>query len=411
MRSRVRENAAATATAGVTVVILGWLGLYGWAWTDYDDEARPAFDALVAGHVGGFLHLAPAYGGSLVMRAPFVLMTQLWGGGELSIYRAAAAPCLAAAAILGVWLVARMRSLGRGRGARTLALVLCVANPITLPALEIGHPEELLGAVLCVAAVLVAMRGRAVWAGVLLGLAVANKDWAILAAGPVLLALPDRRPRALLAAAATAGLVVAPLMLGGSAVTQLKGSATNSSAIFQPWQAWWFLGSHGHVVRGLYGNLKIGYRTPPGWINEVAHPLIVALMLPLTLLCVRMRRRRMARAPQDALLLLALLLLLRCMLDPWNISYYSLPFLLALLVWEVLTHDRPPVLALAASFLAWFTLQETAARGLSADMQSALYLAVAVPAVIAIVTALYAPGISARLPIRVRRRVAVPSPA
>ena len=71
---------------------------------------------------------------------------------------------------------------------------LCAANPITLRALDIGHPEELLGAVLCAGAVLAALRGRATLAGVLLGLAMANKAWAVLAIGPVLLALPERRP-------------------------------------------------------------------------------------------------------------------------------------------------------------------------------------------------------------------------
>src|SRR5436305_12332406 len=126
MRAQVRENAAATVAAAVGVSLVGWLSLYGWGWTDYDDEVRPAFDALVAGHVGSFLHLAPAYGGSLILRAPFVLATQLWGGGEMSIYRAAAAPCLAAAAILGVWLVARMHTLGRSRPAPAPARALCL---------------------------------------------------------------------------------------------------------------------------------------------------------------------------------------------------------------------------------------------------------------------------------------------
>ena len=53
---------------------------------------------------------------------------------------------------------------------------------------------------------------------------------------------------------------------------------------------------------------------------------------------------------EQLLLLLALLLLLRCVLDPWNVVYYELPFLLALLCWEALCRpERPPVLALAAS--------------------------------------------------------------
>jgi hypothetical protein len=411
MRTRLRDNAPAVLLSAAAISLVGWLALYGWAWTDYDDEVRPAFDALVGGHVLGFLQMAPAYGGSLILRAPFVLATQLWGGGDLSIYRAAAAPCLAAAAILGVWLVARMRTLGRSKLARGLALFLCVANPITLPALEIGHPEELLGAVLCVAAVLVALRGRGVLAGVLLGLAVANKEWAILATGPVLLALPAQRWRALLAAGVTCSVILAPVFLAGSALSQLKGSASSSNPIFQPWQAWWFLGSHGHIVRGLWGNIKIGYRTPPGWINQVAHPLIVVLTVPLTLFCVRVRRRGGRRATNDALLLLALVMLVRCALDPWDISYYSLPFLIAFLVWESLSRNRPPVLALAASLISWFVFQGAAARGLSADAQAAIFLAVAVSAIAAIATALYAPGLTERLAVRVRRRTVVPSPA
>jgi alpha-1,6-mannosyltransferase len=415
MRSRLRVNALAVFAAALALLIVSWLALYGWAWTDYDDEARPAFDALFAGHLTQFLQLAPAYGGSLVLRSPFVLAPKLWGGGELAIYRAAAAPCLAASAIFGVWLVARMRSLRRSTAARAVALFLCVANPVTLSALEIGHPEELLGAVLCVAAVLVAMRGQPIWAGVLLGLAMANKEWAVLAVGPVLLALPKRRLSAVAVAGAVAGVVIAPLMLAGSAgfLTSVKASGLKTGVIFQPWQAWWFLGSHGHVVTGLYGNVKVGYRTPPGWVESIGHPLIVMIALPLSLLCVRMRSRGTPHAANEALLLLALLLLLRCVLDPWDVSYYSLPFLIALLAWEVLTHNRVPVLALGGSFGAWLVLQGTASASLhmSADMQSLLFLAFAVPAVVAISIALYAPGLGQRLALRARRRPAVLSPA
>lgn len=389
----------------MAIFVVAWLGLYGWAWTDYDDEARPAFDALVNGHLLNFLQIAPTYGGSLLMRAPFVLVPRLWGGGELAIYRAAAAPCLLASAFFGVWLLARMRGLGRTRSAMALALFLCVANPITLPALEIGHPEELLGAVLCVAAVLVAMSGRPGWAGVLLGLAIANKQWALVATGPVLLALPDRRPRALLTAIGVGAAFAAPFLLaspGGFAAAVKSAAVNNKSPVFQPWQSWWFFGSPGHIVRGVYGAIKVGYRTPPGWIGGIAHPLIVAVTLPLTLLCVWLRRRGLRGPPHDALLLLVLVLLLRCVLDPWDISYYSLPLLFALLVWETLTFARSPVLALVASFTAWFVFQ-WAPHQMSADMQALAFLAVAIPAVVSVVVALYLPGVGERIGTRARR--------
>ena len=71
-----------------------------------------------------------------------------------------------------------------------------------------------LGAALCAGAVLAAARGRAVWAGVLLGCALATKQWAALAILPMLLAAPrGSRMRAGGVMAAVAGLLVAPMMI------------------------------------------------------------------------------------------------------------------------------------------------------------------------------------------------------
>src|SRR6185437_8038955 len=191
-----------------------------------------------------------------------------------------ALPCLLASAAIGVWLVSRMRSERRPLLHRGIALAVCVANPITLRALEVGHPEELLGACLCVAAVLLAAGDRGVWAGVLLGLAIANKQWALLAVGPVLIALPGRRRAACLASAAlVAGIVLAPLTLVGSGgfVSAAKASATAPSAIFQPWQVWWFFGHHGGLVHGAFGVAKPDYRIGPGWAAAISHPLVVVV--------------------------------------------------------------------------------------------------------------------------------------
>jgi hypothetical protein len=412
MRPWLRENLLASIGASIGVVVVGWLALNEWLWNDYDAETRPAFDALVHGHLGAFLHLAPAYGGSLVLRAPFVLGTRLWGGGELAIYRAAAAPCLIASALLAVYLAARMRGLGSSKGARAVVLFLCVANPITISALEIGHPEELLGAVLCVAAVMAAMGDRPIWAGVLLGLAVANKEWALLAVGPVLLGLPRHRVRGLVASGAVAGAVLVPLLLAGSqaVLSQAKVTSASTGVIFQPWQVWWFLGSHGHVVWS--GHIKVGYRIAPIWLETFTHPLIVALSVPLTLLCVWLRKNPRPRPAHEPLLLLSLLLLIRCVLDPWDISYYSLPFLIALLSWEALSLPRPPVLALTATALAWFVFQATTTElRLSADAQSVSFLAAALPALAVLSGALYAPGVSGRLGLRLARRHPLPAPA
>jgi hypothetical protein len=412
-RLRLRENAFAASAAAVVLLVVSWLAFSTWGYGDWGSEARPAFDALLAGHLQQFLQLAPLYGGSLILRAPFVMATKLWHGGAFAMYRASAAPCLAATGVLGVWLVARMRATGSSTLARAVALLLCVANPITLRALALGHPEELLGAVLCIAAVLCALNDRPVWAGVLLGLAIANKEWAVLAVGPMVVALPRARWRALLITGAVAGAVLAPLLIGASGgfVGQAETTGVSSGALFQPWQIWWFLGAHGPTLTGPHGAFTPGYRVPPGWLGSIGHTLAIALMPPLTLLYTRLGRDRLRRLPNHPLLLLALLLALRCMLDPWDISYYALPFLLTLLTWESLSFRRAPVLALMASVAAWFIFQETysPALHLSEDAQALIFAVVSVPSVIALVLSVYAPGVGRLLARRSRPSDAVPA--
>jgi hypothetical protein len=402
LRALVRENALCAFLAGAGTAAMVWLGLYGFGWNDYETEAKPAFDALTHGHVLEFLRLAPAYGGSLVERAPFALLPGLWGGGELAVYRMVALPCLLAVAILGVWLVAQLR---RSRAGGTdvpaswlacgVALGLCVANPLTLRALELGHPEELLGGALCVAAVLLAARERPLWAGLALGLAIANKEWALLAVGPVLLALPSRRALCMACAAAVAALVLAPLALVGASgfVSSTRGAAAPPSSIFQPWQAFWFLGHHGPVVRGLFGVVKPGYRTAPGWVGTISHPLIISVSLPLTALAWARGRR----GQSYALLLLALLLLLRCVLDTWDTAYYMIPFVLALLAWESLNERRrAAVLALSCTVLGWVSFVWLPEH-VSADTQAAFFLAWTVPLVLWLALRLYAPALTSKL--------------
>jgi len=414
MRRAVRENALCAFLAGAGCATMAWLGLYGFAWNDYDTEARPSFEALVHGHLPEFLRLAPAYGGSLVERAPFALLPGLWGGGELAVYRAVALPCLVASAVLGVYLVARMRSEQRSRLARAVALGVCVANPLTVRALELGHPEEVLGASLCVGAVLLAGRpslslSGSIWAGVMLGLAVANKEWALLALGPVLLAAPaGRRLSCVAAASAVAAALLGPLALVGSSgfLTGTHAFATAPSVIFQPWQVFWFLGHHGPLVHGLFGEVKPGYRTAPAWAGALSHPLILATGLVLTLALWLQRRRapRPGLAPppaggpgagiiseRDALLALALLLLLRCLLDTWDTAYYALPFIFALLAWEVRGPvSRPPLLALGSTVLAWISFQWLPLHA-SADVQAAFFLAWTLPLAAVLGVGLYGP--------------------
>jgi hypothetical protein len=397
MRRILRENAVCAFLAAAGCATMAWLGLYGFAWNDYEIEAKPAFEALAHGHVLRFLQLAPAYGGSLVERAPFALLPGLWGGEQLAVYRMVAVPCLLAAGALGVWFCSRMRREGRSTLARALVVGICVANPLTLSALELGHPEEVLGACLCVTAVVLAGRNRPTWAGVLLGLAIANKEWALLAAGPVLLALPTqlatghgrdprggRRPILMCAASAcvVTALVLAPLMLvsAGGFAASARAAAVPSATLFQPCQVWWFFGSHGALVHGMFGIALPGYRTGPTWTSAISHPLIVATGVALAAAFWRQRERAQRTVDErSAMLLLALMLLLRCMLDTWDTGYYMLPCAIALLAWESRGANRPPVLTLIGLVLPWLCLQELAEHGMSPDTQAAFFLAWTVP--------------------------------
>src|SRR5207302_1113379 len=150
--------------------------------------------------------------------------------------------------------------------ARLAVVALALASPVTFKALYFGHPEELLGAAMCAGALLLAARGRSLAAGVLLGLAIATKQWAVLAFVP-------------------------------------------------------------------------------------------------TLLAAREARRRPDRRPEDALALLALILLLRCLLDPLTYSYHHAPFLIALVAYEAVRRRGVPVLGLFAALMLWLTASVVAPGG------------------------------------------------
>jgi hypothetical protein len=190
-----------------------------------------------------------------------------------------------------------------------------------------------------------------------------------------------------------AALFVAPFLVSGSRSSVL--SAGETYGVFQPWEIWWPLGEHGHLVTGFFGMSHPGYRVPPSWIGPVTHPLIAVLVVPATLLW--RRRHGTGPASPDVLLLVALLLLARCVLDVANNAYYHLPFLMALLAWEALQRKRPPVLSLAAASLVWLTVVKLSTT-LSPDAQCIAYLAWALPALGLLAYAVYPTRRSVRTP-------------
>lgn len=382
------------AAAVALVLVLGTLGTLSIAFTDYEVEAEPAATALAGGHLGRFAELAPAYGGSLVLRAPLAWAAALAGQGSgLGLYRALALPALAALVLLAVgsW---RVLAPVTPRGA-WLALLLVAGNPFALRALEVGHPEEVVGAVLCVGAVLAAREDRWLAAGLLLGCAGANKPWAVLAALPVLLTLEHHRGRCALVTGAVCAGVMAPLLLAGSATRTIGEAATAQTVIFQPWQLFWFSGEHAGAVVGLMGE-KVGFRTASGWAQVVSHPLVVLAGFAIALAWWR------RRSADTALALLALVLLTRCVLDTWNTDYYALPLLFALLAHEAVARRRAPVATLVLVLALWvcFALVRTP------DAQAAAYLLVAGAAWAGLALAAFAPARAAALTAQARARAA-----
>jgi glycosyl transferase family 87 len=240
----------------------------------------------------------------------------------------------------------------RRRGSSPLVVVLVVAltagSPIAYQALMYGHPEDLIAAAGSVLAVLAARDGRATLAGLLLAAAVATKQWAVLAVLPAMLAAPRGALRIGLIAGAGAATVLLPLMLASPEMSH--SPLVSSGSLFHPHAIWWPFGVPAPAEFTAAGH---GELTAPAWLPAIPHPLIVLLALPLAALW--WRRSGRSRNKDEALALLALLFLERCALDPWNLVYYHLPLVLALLAWEVRSGRRVPVLTLATTLAVWLS--------------------------------------------------------
>jgi Glycosyltransferase family 87 len=375
------------ALAGAALVLyLGSMPSEDVYWSDFSTEAWPAFERLLAGDLSGFFAASPVgYGGSMVLRTPFGALAGALGFEEPpAVFRLTAVPCVLALAALAAILAER------ARGWWLVVLGLGAASPLAWQAVWFGHPEELLATALAVGAVLAALGDRAVLAGALLGLAVASKQWAILAVLPVLIATPGHRIRLLAAAAGAGGAAMLPILLadpGGFAAAQ--EGVTSSAQWFRPRQLWWPLGAA--PPPGI--EHPPGSAVTPAWLAPYPKPLIVLLSIPLTALWLRRPGPR-----SDALLLLALLLLVRCLFDPWNVIYYHLPLVIALLAWEVTAGRRIPVVSLVTTGAVWLTFKTyDVSFGYGPWL---VYLAWTLPLGAYLVRELYRLG-----PVAVRRRV------
>ena len=387
---------------GVVVVAGAWLASSISALGDWRGDSWPAVDALAHGRIAEYLSAKAMMGPfSTLVQAPFVA---LGGGGALHAYRWAAFPCLLAAGLLGLYLASVARRRGASRLSQILLAGLCLVNPITIEALNYGHPEEILTAALAVGAIASASEGHRARTAVLLGLAVASKQWAVIAVLPALMALPDRRVRTGL----TAGAIVVALTLPGllaapGSFSEVNHNAAATGRIASPWSVWYPVGgvkTEEHRV-GTETLVAHVHEAPP-LVGSLSHPLIVLLAFALPV-ALALRRGRFGLSGADAMGLFALLALLRCGLDPLDNLYYHEPLLLALIGWDALSPGRLPLRALAGTAIA-FSFRNWSLHLTDVTAFNDLYVFVVVVAAAAISLALFrrkqhAPTVPASYPV------------
>jgi hypothetical protein len=381
-------------------VVATLLSLLNTSTGDYPKDAGPTIQALLDGRLGAALAGQPLMGSlSVLIRLPFAAAADLAGGGDLLAYQLGSIPCVAAAGVLGLAIAGWMERRGASRAACIATVVFSMVNPITREALVLGHPEELLGGALCVGAVLAALRGHSTRAALLLGLALATKQWALIAVLPVLAAVPAKRLRVAVLAGAVAAVLTVPLVAGNlSGFSETAQLAAYGGESVHPWNVLWPLaGTEDRVISIGDEERVVTVRVIPAWLARLTHPLIVALALPLSVAWWFSRRR----TPDDVLGLLALLFLLRCLLDPVDNAYYHVPFLLSLMAWEGLVRRGLPLVSILSSATIYYAINKA---GWTDDLalRNAIYLAATLPVAASLAVRLYVPRrVSSR---SVRRR-------
>ena len=369
MTSRCAWGALALSAAGISVWT-AWSAADSWqvAGGDYSHDYAPAMNALLEGHPGALFSNLPTNGagGSVLLRAPFAILGELLSGDQLAVFRFGALGCLLALLALGLWLAADMPRRGVRAPTRVGVIALFAGAPALLEAVYYGHPEEALGAALCVAAVLAAGARRPMLAGSLLGLAVINKPWGVLAIGPVIVCAPTARARILLPAGAIIGCWLTTAGLFDASRLWLSVHGAETSIVAHPQDLWWPLAHTG----GLYP-------LPPALLSAHARQLAVVLAVAIAVaIAIRARGSGARIGTQSALALLALGFALRCLLEPAPHGYYQLPLVIALGAWEVRAR-RSVALSLGATIL--LALDFRRLNEAAAAIPFLLYLAVLLP--------------------------------
>ncbi|HEU0318288.1 MAG TPA: glycosyltransferase 87 family protein, partial [Solirubrobacteraceae bacterium] len=372
---------AAAALAASLYVALTATGL-----GDYPGDAGPAMHALLRGDLHAFATSRPAMGTlALLIRLPFAAVAHLGSPSEASIYRWGAFPCVASMGLLGVWLAGLARERGAGLVGQAAIVAVAIFNPFTQSALALGHPEELLTASLAVGSVVAASRQRSVLAAVLLGLAVATKQWAVIAALPVLVVLEAGRVRALAVAVTLAVVCTLPSVVGAPGAFLANNVALAHEQFLTPSGYSWFFPVAPRVTHHLAGGLVVrGARLPAGLVG-LLHPLIILTSALLAAQLARLGSR--GRTIDRIFAAVGLAFVLRCTLDTETMPYFYAPLFATLLAWDAMRGGNDlPVLALGGAAIGYALFDRLTPAAIGTGPATWLYTGVTLAAAGLLVT-------------------------
>ena len=137
--------------------------------------------------------------------------------------------------VLMAGLVALLRTSGRGRcrWEPTVLILVAWVPVIAMPLQEFFHPEDLMAMGFSLGCLACVRRGLWFWAGVLIGLAIASQQFALLFLAPLMMVPSwNRRFRLVGAAIGTVAVIVVPLIVitSGGVTRAVTGAAATPSA-------------------------------------------------------------------------------------------------------------------------------------------------------------------------------------
>ncbi len=346
---------------------------------DYPTDAGPALTSIAHGHLGSFFAHQPAMGAfALLVRVPFVAIGSVFGSSAVGLYRWGAAPCVFALGAVAFWLSVVARRRGASRLGQLVILVICLFSPLVGDALYWGHPEEILTAALAAGALLAACEGRVTLTAVLAGLAIASKQWAVLILLPAVLIVGRQRLRLTIASLGVATTVTLPMVVANfGAFRHMLAYISKPQPIMTVF-TWLYPFSPTTTVHvtNIFGDSRsfIG-RGVFGLEATLSHPLIVALGLLVPALL--WWRGRGSVGTQQLLGAAALVLLLRCVLDPGSAAYYHLAMILVLVTMDATAGRRLPTAGICGTAIGYLVFV-VSVRELGSQELNLVYVAATV---------------------------------